>query len=97
MEDVAPRIFVEDTVAGKLFAYEILHGIVVEDLAVRSFLRSERDVEVVIEVAAERRHPLEIPPHTFLERFNFFQRRPRNRDKTHVMMFKMSQRPIDVV
>ena len=72
-------------------------GEVVIDLALGDLLIRERDVKVVVEVAAERRHPIETPPHAGLERFDIRERRSRDCDIGHVMVFEVHERPFDVV
>ena len=49
--------------------------IVVVGLALLQFILGEGHVVVAIEVAAERRHPLEAPSHPLLERLDLRQRR----------------------
>src|SRR5229473_1578646 len=70
MEDAAVLVLVEHAAAGHFLALELLRFVVVVHLALRDFVRRERYVIVVVEIAPVRRHPLEAPAHAFLERLD---------------------------
>src|SRR5277367_1779524 len=97
MEDISARILIEDAVPGKIFNRGIDHRVIVIHLAAGDLFRHERHMEVIVEVAAMRRHPPELPPHAPPERFNLLERRARNRDKRDIMMFKMRQSPVNMI
>src|SRR5216683_6168125 len=63
MEDAAVLVLVEHAAAGHFLALELLRFVVVVHLALRDFVRRERYVIVVVEIAPVRRHPLEAPAH----------------------------------
>jgi len=64
----------------------ILAPVVVFD---RCHLGVDRDVEVVVEVAPQRRRPRERPPHAIAIGKQPLQWRPRDRDQRHVVVLKM--------
>src|SRR6185437_1553967 len=64
----------EGAQARRFLAGEFPLGVIVLDLA-RHLVLGEGDVEIVIEVAAVRRHPFEFPAHPLLVGLDFGQRR----------------------
>ena len=60
--------------------------VVVVDGTLALLLRGERDVDVEVEVAAERRCPGKRPAHPPPVRLEFGQRRPRHRPECHVVV-----------
>src|SRR5271163_2096840 len=97
MEDVTVVVFVEDAAAGDFLDPDLTHFIVVIALAFGDFFRTEGDVEIVIEVAARGRHPLDVPSHSLFEGFDFRQRRPRNGNVADIAMLEVDNDAVDVV
>src|SRR5215471_5735074 len=87
----------EGAQARGLFAGKFRHLVVVLHLAARLFFRRERDVEIAIEVVAERRHPFELPSHPFLVGLYFGERRARYDDERHVPLGKMNHGPVEMI
>jgi len=73
------------------------HFVVIIYFALRDFLLGERNVIVEVEVAAERRHPLEAPAHALFVSLEFRQRRSRDRQQRHVIMLEVRERAVDVI
>ena len=61
------------------------------------FLRREADAEVVVEVAAVRRHPLELPAHALAKALDLGQRRARDDQQRDVAMRQVHVHAVDVV
>src|SRR5262249_11809849 len=70
--------------------------VVVDAAPVELFLR-KGDVEVVVEIASEGRHPLEVPTHALLVGQYLGKRRARNRNDGHVVMAEVLSGPVDVL
>src|SRR5271166_5113777 len=82
MKDFAGGVLVEHAGARPLLAREAFDEfVIVKNLAAGLLLRRERHLIIGIEIAAERRHPLEAPTHAALESFNLRQRRSRHDDE----------------
>jgi hypothetical protein len=71
--------------------------IVVVRLASFSLFRAERNVEVVIEVGLQRRHPPELPIHSLADCLNLSNRCPGNCDVRHVVVLHVDQEAADMV
>src|SRR5262245_15721799 len=96
VKDFAHGALVEHAGARPLLAREALDElVVVKDLAAGLLLCGERDLIVGIEIAAERRHPFEVPAHATLESFNLGQRRPRHDDKRYVALRQLNDRTVE--
>src|SRR5262249_19169557 len=52
-------------------------------------LRPERDVEVIVEIAVERRDPQEFPSHSFANGLDFFDRSASDDREGYVVVFKV--------
>src|SRR5581483_5763737 len=75
-----------------------LAPIVVFDAAVAPLLLfGEVDVEVGVEVTAERGRPRKCPPHSLLVRLQLRERRARYRPEHHVMVRQMNREAIEAV
>src|SRR5262249_12928162 len=74
VEDVAGRILVEDTDTRRFLAREAVRTVVIVDVALGEIFRRERYVKVVVEVAAMRRYPREVPAHALPERLDLRER-----------------------
>ena len=66
--------------------------VIVVDLRRPSRPWRERDVEVVVEVAAERRHPFEFPAHALLVGLDLGERRARHHHQRDVALGEMNRR-----
>ena len=87
----------EHAQTGTFVAWELLHRVVIVHLGPGLLVRRKRNVIVEVEVAAERRNPLEVPPHAFLERFDLRQRCPRDHCQRHVACREVRQRAVKMV
>ena len=97
MKDVASGVFGEDAGSRSFIGWKFGPLVVVINLAAGFFSRRERNVIVVIEIAAERRHPLEFPAHAFLKRFDLGDRRVRDGDERGVAIGEMNRHPVKVI
>src|SRR5215471_2768174 len=70
VEDIAFRVLVKDADARSFRARKLDEIEVVLDLAPGDLLRGERSLEVIVEIRAERRDPIELPSHSLFEGFN---------------------------
>src|ERR1700723_2016434 len=84
MEDGAGRVFRKHARSRSFIRWKFGSLVVVINLATGFFSRRERNVIIVVEIAAERGYPLEFPAHAFLKRFDLGDRRVRNRDQRGV-------------
>ena len=71
--------------------------VVVFDDALALLLLGERDVEVEVEVAAERGRPGKRPPHPPLVRLQLRERRPRHRRKRDVVVRQVDDEAVEPV
>ena len=97
VKDVARLILVEHAVSRHVFNRNLPPFVVVIDLPLGDLVRREGDVEIVVEVAAEGRHPFEAPAHALFHHRDLCQRRARDRDVAHVMILKMHEDAADVI
>src|SRR5437868_8060284 len=65
--------------------------------AALELLRSERHVQIMIEVVLERRDPPEAPSHPLPEALDLRQRRTRNRDEAHVAVIEVDGDAVEIV
>src|SRR6185436_14142038 len=97
VENVTRGVLVEDA-AARQFVAGIVHRLeIVEDLAARLVGLAERDVVVEVEVAAERRHPLELPAHALVVGGDLGVGRARHGDVHDVVVDEMHHRALDLV
>src|SRR5262245_32066874 len=100
VEDLARLVLVEDAAAG-----QVLHRRgpfrrgpeVVLSTPGGDVLRFERDLEVVVEVAAERRDPEELPSHALAHRLDLLDRRAGHGRIAHIVVLEVGQDAIHVV
>ena len=97
MQHFTSVVFDERTQAGRFFAEKFCHCVIVFDLAALLFLRRERHMKVVVEIAAELRHPFELPAHALLVSFYLGERRTRNDDKRHIALSEMNDSAVEMV
>ena len=71
--------------------------VVVFDTSLALLFLRERDIEVEVEVAAERGRPGERPPHPPLERLQLRERRARDRPEHHVMVRQVDGEAVEPV
>src|SRR3974377_213872 len=91
-------VLVEHASARPLLAREAFNEfVIVKNLAASLLPRRERHLIIGIEIAAERRHPLEAPAHAALEVFNFGQRRSRDDYERYVALRQMNDRAVEMV
>src|SRR5215813_14782169 len=76
---------------------EVLLAEVVVDGSGLPFLLRVRHVEVIVEVAAERRCPGEAPAHPLLVGLQFRKRRPRHRAQRDVVVGEVDHRAVEAV
>jgi hypothetical protein len=74
-----------------------LAPVVVFDAPLALLLLSELDVEVEVEVAAERGCPGKRPPHPPLVRLQLCERRPRDSPEHHIMVGQVNYEPVEAV
>ena len=72
-------------------------SVVVFDAPLALLLLGERDVEVEVEVAAERGRPGKRPPHPPLVRLQLRERRPRHRRKRDVVVRQVDDEAVEPV
>src|SRR5882762_3450941 len=97
MEGISASALIEDACTWSFLAPKLDHVVVVWDFPFRHLLLGERDVVVAIEVAPERRHPLEAPAHTLLERLDLGQWRSRNHNQRNVAIRQMNQTSVKMI
>jgi hypothetical protein len=97
VENFSRRVLDEDAQARHLVDFEIAHLVIVVDLAVDSLLRRERDMEVVIEVVAEGRHPIEAPAHPPLIGLDLGEGRSGNGEQHHVAVNEVKRRAVEMI
>jgi hypothetical protein len=97
VKNLAAVISVEDATSWLLCVADFGHLEIVKHLPFGKLVRGCRRLEVVIEVAAGRRHPGEVPAHPFLERCDFRPRCTRDGGKREIMMFKVLPSRIDMI
>ena len=71
--------------------------VVVFDAPLALLLLGDRDVEVEVEVAAERGRPGKRPPHPPLVRLQLRERRPRHRPEHHVVVRQVDGEAVEPV
>jgi hypothetical protein len=81
VEDRAAVVLCKDADAFLVGAGVVIDGIVVGGLAARDLFGLERDVEVVVEIAAGGRQPLESPAQALRKSLQLGERRPRDGDQ----------------
>ena len=100
-EDIAGLIFRKHAQSRKLLVdvarVDRNRAEIVVDLARGDQLFPEGDVEVVVEVALERRHPRKVPTHAFPVGQDLGERRAGHADDADVVMFEMRRRPVDML
>src|SRR5258708_24723148 len=74
-----------------------LASVVVFDASLVLLLLGKADVEVEVEVAAERRRPGERPPHPLLVRLQFRERSPRHRAERDVVIGEVDDGAVEAV
>ena len=74
-----------------------LAPVVVFDASLALLLLGELDVEVEVELAAERGCPGERPPHPPLVLLQLLERRPRDSPEHHVMIGQVNYEPVEAV
>src|SRR5215469_8354550 len=97
MIDGAVAILEEHAAAVQFFGRGVDYLKVVIDLALGQILFLERDVVVVVEIAAKGGNPVEAPPHPFFVSLDFRQRCARNRKESDVVMCEMEVGPVDMI
>src|SRR5215472_17878633 len=97
MENRPGLIFVEHADAGSLGHRGLDRSIIINDLALFELLWGKRHVIIVVEVAAERRHPIEAPTHPLLKYRQLRDWRPRDRDQDDIALVQMDQHPVEVI
>src|SRR5436190_1832029 len=83
--------------SGERLRSRCLALIIVLDVSLALLLLGEPDIEVGVEVAAERRRPRERPPHPLLESVQLRERRPRDRPQHDVMVRQVDGKAIEAV
>src|SRR5262249_17506543 len=71
--------------------------VIVIDAPLALLLLGERDVEVEVELVAERRGPRKRPPQPPLVRLKLNKRRPRHRPEHHAMIGQVNREPVESV
>jgi hypothetical protein len=98
VEHVALVVLVERAGARALLARKIIHELVIiHHLAAGFFLGRRRHLIVVVEIAAERRHPGEFPTHAFFESLDLDERRARDDDETDIALRQMDGGAVEMI
>src|SRR5262245_57264571 len=97
VENVSLRVLIKDTEAGGFLLPKLSHRIIVIPLALRHFFWRERNMIVPVEIVAERRHPLEGPPHALLEGFELSQRCSGNSDHCDISLVQVHDYTIEII
>src|SRR5262249_19055108 len=71
--------------------------VIVQHLTGGLLFGRERDLVVGIEIAAERRHPIEVPAHPALESLDLGERRPRHDDEGDITLRQMECRFVEMI
>src|SRR5215468_6848026 len=97
MKDLSIGVLEQDAASRHLFERHGTEFIVVEGLAPRDLLLRERSTEVIVEVAAEGRHPFEAPAHPLPHSLDFDKWRSRDDDIGDIIVLKMYDDAVNVV
>src|ERR1700728_1079330 len=97
VENVAGRAPAERAGAGPLLAGEFLLLIIIHCDPGGFLLRRRRHVIVEVEIAAEGRHPFEMPSHAALEFLDLPERRPGDDDEGDVTLRDVNGRTVEMI
>src|SRR5690349_18638766 len=97
MEDRSLGVFIEHA-DPRPFRHRILDWLVIiNDFALPELFRGERHAVIMVEVAAKRRDPIELPPHPLTKCSELCEWRPRDRDNTDIALVQMDQDAIEII
>jgi hypothetical protein len=91
------RILRKHAVAGQFLDAGINRLVIVFGTVGCEFVRCEGNMEIVVEVVAERRHPVEMPPHPLLVGFDFGERSARHRNIGDIALRQMRKHTFDMI